>query len=119
MYITTQLVTVLTKHEQARTIVYVPLSVIFTVEYLSCASPQTPQTPPSPPPATPPADEPQGVLGAEEPCSTVTGPTTGLQSEGPAPPTGPGGLEVVGRLLQKHSYVSGLIIMMVRETPAL
>ncbi|CAL8369473.1 unnamed protein product [Lota lota] len=61
----------------------------------------------------PSLDEPQGEMGAEEPCSTGTGPGSGLGSEGPAPPTGSGGLEAVGRLVQKHSYVSGLIIMMI------
>lgn len=31
------------------------------------------------------------------------------------PPSGPSGLVIFGRLVQKHSYVSALIIMMVKE----
>ncbi|KAK0137757.1 Piezo-type mechanosensitive ion channel component 2 [Merluccius polli] len=56
-------------------------------------------------------DEPEVEPSAEEPSGT--GPGTGPGSEGSAAPAGPGGLAVVGRLLQKHSYLSGLIIMMV------
>lgn len=31
------------------------------------------------------------------------------------PPSGPSGLVIFGQLVQKHSYVSGLIIMMVKH----
>ncbi|CAL8261284.1 unnamed protein product [Gadus morhua 'NCC'] len=81
--------------------------------YTNCYTPPLYDEKESPSLASP--DELQsGLPGAEEPGSPGTGPGTGLGSEGPAPPpTGPGGLAVVGRLLQKHSYVSGLIIMMI------
>lgn len=37
-------------------------------------------------------------------------------SETTPPPAGPSGLVIFGQLVQKHSYVSGLIIMMVSNT---
>lgn len=37
-------------------------------------------------------------------------------TETTSPPSGPSGLVIFGRLVQKHSYVSGLIIMMVNLT---
>lgn len=36
------------------------------------------------------------------------------QTDTVPPPSGPSGLIIFGRLLQKHSYVSALIIMMVK-----
>lgn len=38
------------------------------------------------------------------------------RSETTPTPSGPSGLVIFGRLVQKHSYVSGLIIMMVRNS---
>lgn len=38
------------------------------------------------------------------------------QTETLPPPSGPSGLVIFGRLVQKHSYVSALIIMMVKCT---
>ncbi|KAG7273270.1 hypothetical protein CRUP_009698, partial [Coryphaenoides rupestris] len=58
-------------------------------------------------------DESEEKLSAEEPCGADVGPGTGPGSDGSAPPAGPGGLVVVGRLVQKHSYVGSLIIMMI------
>lgn len=37
------------------------------------------------------------------------------QTETLPPPSGPSGLVIFGRLVQKHSYVSALIIMMVNH----
>lgn len=39
--------------------------------------------------------------------------TLRTQTETSPPPSGPSGLVIFGRLVQKHSYVSALIIMMV------
>ncbi|CAG6021218.1 unnamed protein product [Menidia menidia] len=58
-------------------------------------------------------NSPSQVTESEEEAGERSEEFSKSQTETSAPPSGPSGLVVFGRLLQKHSYVSALIIMMV------
>lgn len=52
----------------------------------------------------------------QTPAETLAETPAEMTEETSAPPSGPGGLVIFGRLVQKHSYVMALIIMMVKHS---